>query len=106
MRLEATIQRQGLDKYVERFQTMDAALTLAGVKVSDERKVIRFLKGIREREDRLFVISGHKPANLKEAYQAVVDPCPVLVPCPLGQAQRTKAPAGPEAKEGVPPTPS
>ncbi len=33
--------------------------------------MIRFLKGIREREDRHFVIS-HKPANLKEAYQAVV----------------------------------
>jgi hypothetical protein len=71
MRLEATIQRRGLEEYVERFQTVDAALTLAGVNISDERKVITFLKGLREREDRRFVIS-HRPANLKEAYQAVV----------------------------------
>ncbi len=100
MRLEATIQRRGLEEFVERFQTVDAALTLKGVNISDERKVIRFLEGIREREDSLFVIS-HKPTNLKEAYQAVVtlaDPCPVLIPCPLGQAQGTKAPVGPEAK--------
>jgi hypothetical protein len=71
MRLEATIQRRGLEEYVERFQTVDAALTLAGVNISNERKVITFLKGLREKEDRRFVIS-HRPANLKEAYQAVV----------------------------------
>ena len=50
---------------------MDAALTLAGVDMSDERKVTRFTRGLKDSEDRLFVLQK-RPTNLKEAYQAVV----------------------------------
>ena len=71
MKFEVTTQRRGLEEYVERFQTVDAALTLAGVTISDERKVTRFIRGLRETEDRLFVLQK-RPANLKEVYRAVV----------------------------------
>ncbi len=50
---------------------MDAALTLAGVDMFDERKVTRFTRGLKDSEDRLFVLQK-RPTNLKEAYQAVV----------------------------------
>ncbi len=92
MKLEVTTQRRGLEEYVERFQTVDAALTLAGGTISDERKVTRFIRGLRETEDRLFVLQK-RPANLKEVYRAVVTlrqaPCPVLITCSPEQAQGT-----------------
>ncbi len=50
---------------------MDAVLTLAGVNMSDEQKVTSFTRGLKDTEDRLFVLQK-LPANLKEAYQAVV----------------------------------
>jgi hypothetical protein len=56
---------------VERFQAVDAALAQAGVNMLDEQKVTSFIWGLKHAEDRLFVLQKH-PANLKEAYQAVV----------------------------------
>ncbi len=50
---------------------MDAALTLAGVDMSDEQKVTLFTRGLKDAEDRVFVLQK-RPTNLKEAYQAVV----------------------------------
>jgi hypothetical protein len=50
---------------------VDAALTLAGVDMSDELKVTCFIRGLKDAEDRLFVLQK-RPANLKEAYRAVV----------------------------------
>ena len=71
LKFDSTTQRRGLEEYVERFQAVDAALTLAGVDMSDERKVTRFTRGLKDSEDRLFVLQK-RPTNLKEAYQAVV----------------------------------
>ncbi len=40
---------------------MDAALTLAGVDMSDEWKVTLFTRGLKDTEDRLFVLQKRPP---------------------------------------------
>ncbi len=70
LKFNSTNQRRGLEEYVERFkfQTVDTALTLAGVDMSDEQKVTCFKRGLKDSKDRLFVLQK-RPANLKEAYR-------------------------------------
>eukprot|EP00966_Prymnesium_polylepis_P132172 3056255-Prymnesium_polylepis.1 len=57
--------------YVEQFQRIDSAMVLAKVQLSDRRKVLQFVKGIKEVDDRLFILEK-KPKNLDEAYKAVL----------------------------------
>ncbi len=87
---------------MERFQAVDAALTLAGVNMSDEQKVTLFTRGLKDTEDRLFVLKK-LPANLKETYQVVLgypeaSSCPELSPNHSEQAEGSSALAGLEAE--------
>ncbi len=70
LKFNATTQRRRLEEYVERFQAVDAALTLAGVDMSDKQKVTSFTRGLKDAENRLFVLQK-RPTNLKEAYQSL-----------------------------------
>eukprot|EP00961_Rhodomonas_salina_P004806 65330-Rhodomonas_salina.1 len=63
-------QKRGLGEYVEQFQQLDAALHLANMEVSDMDKVLTFIGGLKEIEDRGFVLN-EKPQILAEAYAAV-----------------------------------
>ncbi len=50
---------------------MDAALAFAGVTISDERKVLIFIKGICLGEDRRYIMQ-QKCATLDKVYEAVI----------------------------------
>eukprot|EP00961_Rhodomonas_salina_P274911 3713868-Rhodomonas_salina.1 len=49
---ERTVQRTTLLEYVERFQILDSAVQFAELVISDENKVLQFLKGLQKHEDR------------------------------------------------------
>eukprot|EP00961_Rhodomonas_salina_P224526 3035440-Rhodomonas_salina.1 len=53
---ERTVQRTTLLEYVERFQILDSAVQLAELVISDENKVLQFLKGLQKPEDRRFLL--------------------------------------------------
>eukprot|EP00961_Rhodomonas_salina_P038555 517927-Rhodomonas_salina.1 len=62
---ERTVQRTALLEYVERFQILDSAVQFAELVISDENKVLQFLKGLQKPEDRRFLLE-RGPKNLDE----------------------------------------
>jgi hypothetical protein len=70
LKFGATIQTHTLRAYVEQFQLMEAALILARVDMSNNRKVSQFAKGLARERDRYEVLHSN-PQNLKDCYQVV-----------------------------------
>lgn len=71
LKFESLRESRGLEQYVETFQVADSALRLAEVSISDEKKVLQFVRGLEKEDDRRFILE-RRPASLKETYQAVV----------------------------------
>ena len=67
---ERTVQRTTLLEYVERFQIVDSAVQFAELVISDEDKVLQFMKGLQKHEDRRFLLERF-PKNLDEVYNCV-----------------------------------
>jgi hypothetical protein len=70
-RFETT--HQGTDtlfKYVDRFQTIAAAVHLAEINLTDDNMVRQFIRGLVRESDRRFVLEK-EPANLDQCYKAV-----------------------------------
>ncbi len=59
-----------LTAYVESYQKIDAALMYAEASVSNQRKVLRFIKGLSSSQDRRFLLE-RDPQDLKEVYKGV-----------------------------------
>eukprot|EP00961_Rhodomonas_salina_P246403 3329595-Rhodomonas_salina.1 len=57
--------------YVEQFQLVEAAMVLAKVSISDLRKTLQFVKGIKDMSDRLFILEK-APKTLNDCYAAVL----------------------------------
>eukprot|EP00961_Rhodomonas_salina_P021301 286460-Rhodomonas_salina.1 len=57
--------------YVEQFQLVEAAMVLAHVSISDRRKTLQFIKGIRDMNDRRFILEK-APKTLVDCYSAVL----------------------------------
>eukprot|EP00961_Rhodomonas_salina_P208114 2808490-Rhodomonas_salina.1 len=53
---EAAWQRNTLMEYVEQFQQVEAAMVLAKVGISDRRKTLQFIKGIKDVGYRRFIL--------------------------------------------------
>lgn len=71
LKFESLRENRGLEQYVETFQVADSALLLAEVTISDEKKVLQFVRGLEKEDDRRFILE-RRPKNLKETYQTVV----------------------------------
>ncbi len=84
LRFNTTTQRSWLEESAERFQTVDAALALAGVNKSDKQKVTSFTRGLKDTEDRLFCPSAVPSQPGCGDHEA--SPCPVLILCHEEQA--------------------
>ena len=70
LKFERTAQTTFLREYLERFQVMVSALSVAGHKYSEERLVFQFIKGLQKEEDRRFILNV-APITLKDTYGAV-----------------------------------
>lgn len=64
-------QRSTLMNYVEQFQVMDAALRFSEIEISNTRKVMQFLQGMREMEERQFLLE-RDPKSLADLYEGVI----------------------------------
>ena len=71
LKFERIRQRSTLMDYVEQFQRIDSAMVLAKVQLSDRRKVLQFIKGIKAVDDRRFILEKN-PKNLDETYRVVL----------------------------------
>jgi hypothetical protein len=73
-RLERTFskmrQRDTLLHYVEQWQVLDSALNFSEVHISNRRKVMSFVEGMKDREDKYKVLQ-EKPSTLKDVYTTV-----------------------------------
>eukprot|EP00960_Hanusia_phi_P010255 299616-Hanusia_phi.AAC.1 len=58
-------------EYVEQFQQVEAAMVLAKVSISDRRKTLQFIKGIKDVGDRRFILEK-SPKTLIDCYAAVL----------------------------------
>ncbi len=64
-------QRSNLQSYMDEFQKVDAALSIAGVTISNVRKVLIFICGLSLPEDRRSILQ-QKGSDLDEVYEAVI----------------------------------
>ena len=71
LRFDGLRQRSTLQAYMDEFQKVDAALSFAGVEIADERKVLIFIRGLRQGEDRRYILQ-QKCATLDAVYEAVI----------------------------------
>lgn len=60
-------QHTTLAKYVEIFQQVESALLFAQVHIEDHRKVLQFIQGMTQHEDRRFMLEK-QPRNLKDVF--------------------------------------
>ena len=67
---ERTVQRTTLLEYVARFQIVDSAVQFAELVISNEDKVLQFMKGLQKHEDRRFLLERF-PKDLDEVYNCV-----------------------------------
>lgn len=72
MKFNSLSQRHSLRQYVEDFRRMEAALITAQIKISEEDKVLQFLKGMNSKTEKLALIQKD-PKSLKEAFEGVTD---------------------------------
>ena len=64
-------QRDTLQQYVESWQVLDSALTFSQVHMTDTRKVMQFVTGLRERDEKRYLLD-RDPETLADLYQGVV----------------------------------
>ena len=64
-------QRSTLTDYVEYMQKVSTALQFAKIHVSEARKMRKFISGLKQVEDRKFILQ-QKCGDLKEIYEAVI----------------------------------
>eukprot|EP00961_Rhodomonas_salina_P084610 1136515-Rhodomonas_salina.2 len=58
-------------EYVEQFQLVEAAMVLANVSISYLQKTLQFIKGIKDMNDRHFILEK-SPNTLNDCYKAVL----------------------------------
>eukprot|EP00961_Rhodomonas_salina_P007244 97878-Rhodomonas_salina.1 len=64
-------QHSTLMDYVVQFQLVEAAMVLAKVSISDLLKTLQFVKGIKDMNDRRFILEK-APKTLNDCYAAVL----------------------------------
>lgn len=68
---EGIRQRSTLSQYVEAWQDLDSAMLFAQLIFKDSQKVMRFIKGMRDKEEQ-YKLHHARPRTLEEAYQEVM----------------------------------
>lgn len=68
---EVTQGGDSLQRYTERFQVLDTALVTAGVKIENDRKILRYITGLNREEDRRFLLEKGA-TTLTELYRYVI----------------------------------
>jgi hypothetical protein len=71
IRFDSLRQRSSLQAYVDEFQKVDAAFSFAQMEIAEERKVLVFIRGIKEREDRRYMMH-ERCHTLDECYEAAM----------------------------------
>jgi hypothetical protein len=64
-------QRDTLQNYVESWQILDAALKFSGVHIEPIRKVMQFIKGLRDKDEKRYLLEKD-PETLADVYRWVV----------------------------------
>jgi hypothetical protein len=64
-------QRDTLQNYVESWQILDAALKFSGVHIESIRKVMQFIKGLRDKDEKRYLLEKN-PETLADVYRWVV----------------------------------
>lgn len=68
---EVTQAGDSLQRYTERFQVLDTALITAGVKIENDRKILRYISGLNREEDRRFLLEKGA-TTLVDLYRHVI----------------------------------
>jgi hypothetical protein len=71
LRFDALRQRSSLQAYMDEFQKVDAAFSFADMVVTEERKILVFIRGIKLSEDRRYIMH-QKPQTLDACYEAAI----------------------------------
>eukprot|EP00961_Rhodomonas_salina_P117843 1586076-Rhodomonas_salina.2 len=76
--------------YIEQFQRIESAMVLAKIQLSDQHKVLQFVKGIKEVDDRHFFLEEKNKNLACKAYKVVLTlrQAKTLATDPTGQGIR------------------